>query len=119
MAVTCLQPLGDQAALVYLADENAALRFTAAVRSANEGWLIDVVQAYTSVAVFFDPDRTHYVNVAEHLRGLEAKMGASEPPAPDRSHQIPCCYEFQLDLKRVARQTKLPEDEIIRLHGGV
>ena len=33
-----------------------------------------------------------------------------------RLHRIPCCYEFQLDLARVAEHTHLPIDEIIRLH---
>jgi inhibitor of KinA len=31
-------------------------------------------------------------------------------------HQIPCCYELQLDLKRVAEQTGLSAGEVIRLH---
>src|SRR5258707_162452 len=54
-----LQPLGDQAALAYFADEASALHFAAAVRRAGDPWLVDVVQAYTSVAVFFDLDRVH------------------------------------------------------------
>ena len=40
-----------------LADEMAALHWAAAVRRANCAWLVDVVQAYTSVAVFFDPEQ--------------------------------------------------------------
>ena len=49
-----LQPLGDQAVLAYCADEAAALEFAAAVRQSEPAWLVDVVQAYTSVAVFFE-----------------------------------------------------------------
>jgi len=34
----------------------------------------------------------------------------------NRRHHIPCCYELQLDLPRVAQHVGLPTDEIIRLH---
>ena len=111
-----LVPLGDQAALAYLADEAAALRFAAAVRRANDSWLVDVVQAYTSVAVFFDLDRTCFQEVAERLRDLQAK-GVPPGEAPEgRLHHVPCCYGLQLDLERVAEQTRLSADEVIRLH---
>ena len=59
-----LQPLGDQAALAYFSDEGAALRFAAAARGGHDSWLVDVVQAYTSVAVFFDLDSTCFQEVA-------------------------------------------------------
>ena len=47
------QALGDQAVLIRCASESDALRVNAAVRSAAPAWLVDVVQAYTTVAVFF------------------------------------------------------------------
>lgn len=111
-----LLPLGDQAVLAYLADERAALGFAAAVRQAQPPWLIDVVQAYTSVAVFFDLGRTVFHEAAAYLQALDT---ASSPGSVEgRSHRIPCCYEFQLDLERVARHTGLSADEVIRLHTG-
>jgi inhibitor of KinA len=109
-----VQPLGDAAALAYFADEAAALRFAAAVRGAAAAWVVDVVLAYTSVAVFFDPDRTHFAAVADGLRRLD--VAAPTEPAASRLHHIPCCYERQLDLDRVARHTGLTADEVIRLH---
>ena len=112
-----LLPLGDQAVMTYFADEAAALRFAAAVRHENAAWLIDVVQAYASVAVFFDPDRTRFAAVAEHLRCLDARPAGPGQAAGGRRHTIPCCYEFQLDLARVAEHTGLSGDEVIRLHG--
>src|SRR6516165_5939011 len=86
-----LVPLGDQAALAYFADEAAALRFAATVRQANEPWIVDVVHAYVSVAVFFDGDRTTYGRVAESLRRLDAEGTSATVPAA-RLHHIPCCY---------------------------
>jgi inhibitor of KinA len=110
-----LVTLGDQAALAYCTNESAALGFAAAVRRGQEPWLIDVVQAYTSVAVFFDPNRTDFARVAEYL----AELGATTQQAPTTLgplHRIPCCYEFQLDLARVAEHTGLSAEEVIRLH---
>jgi inhibitor of KinA len=109
-------PLGDQAVLAYLADEAAAWLFTAAVRQANEPWLVDVVQAYTSVAVFFDLDKIQYAAVVEQLRRLGSKQNSSEVLPEVRFHRIPCCYELQLDLARVAEHAGLPVEEVIRLH---
>ena len=57
-------PLYEESRRLYTEEINAA------VRGANDPWLIDVVQAYTSVAVFFDLDRTNFQAVAERLRDL-------------------------------------------------
>jgi len=113
--MTAFVPLGDQAVLAYLADEAAAWRFAAMVRRANEPWLVDVVQAYTSVAVFFDLDKIGPEKVMDRLRRLEGKKTNAALPET-RCHRIPCCYELQLDLARVAKHTRLPTDEVIRLH---
>jgi inhibitor of KinA len=112
-----LHPLGDQAALAYLMDENAAVRFAARVRRANPRWLVDVVQAYTSVAVFYDLDLIGFAEAVAQLQGLEAPRDEGETAQlGGKQHRLPCCYEFQLDLDCVARHTGLSPEEIIRLH---
>jgi inhibitor of KinA len=114
--MTTLVPMGDQAALAYCADEAAALRFAAAIRRRPAPWLLDVVQAYTSVAVFFDLDQTHFAAVAGWLRPLADTEAAADTSAAGPLHRIPCCYELQLDLERVTRHTGLSAAEVIRLH---
>jgi len=116
MTMTSLLPLGDQAALAYFADEASALHFAATVRRANEPWLIDVVQAYMSVAVFFSLDRIGFHAVAEHLRKLATQPSGEAVQQAERLHRIPCCYEFPLDVARIAAHIGLPADEVIRLH---
>jgi inhibitor of KinA len=111
-----LQPLGDAAALARFPDEAAALRWAAAVRRLAPPWLLDVVGAYTTVAVSFDLDRTHFAAVAGELAGLTAAP-AEEPTG--RLHHIPCCYELALDLQRVAEHTGLPAEEVIARHTAV
>jgi inhibitor of KinA len=113
-----LLPLGDQAVLAYLPDETAALHFAATVRRHAPAWLVDVVQAYTGVAVFFDLDHTPGAAVADWLRRSAAKGGEQPSPPEGRRHRIPCCYEFQLDLARVSEQTGLPREDVIRFHAA-
>lgn len=114
--MTKLVPLGDQAVLAYFPDEPAALRFAAAVRADNAPWLVDVVQAYASVAVFFDLDQTRYAEAAAHARRLDDAQTGAVSPVIGKLQRIPCCYEMQLDLARVAQHTGLPADEVIRRH---
>jgi inhibitor of KinA len=108
------KPLGDQAVLAYLPDEAAAVGFAAAVRAAGFAWLLDVVPAYATVGVFFDPEQT---DLAAVRRAVARVRPAAAPPG-GRTHVIPCCYELQLDLDRVAEHTGLPADEIIEKHAA-
>jgi inhibitor of KinA len=114
-----LVPLGDQAALAYFADESAAFQFAATLQQAGYPWLIDIVQAYVSVGVFFDLDQVNFATVSKLLHTLEpdasndrAMVGAS------RLYRIPCCYEMQLDLSRVAEHSGLSPAEVVRLHAA-
>jgi inhibitor of KinA len=109
-------PLGDQAALVYLDREDSAVQFGAALRQSSPPWVVDVVQAYTSVAVFFDLDQVHYQQVAQCLWYILAQQSDLAIAVPGKTHIIPCSYEFQRDLPRIAEHTGLPPEEIIRLH---
>ncbi len=111
-------PLGDQAVLAYFAEEAAALCFAAVVRRAAPVWLVDVVQAYTSVAVFFDPDRCRFAAAVQELQALEARAAHQSAPLLATAHrfEIPCCYEFQQDMARVTEQTGLGAEQVISLH---
>ncbi|MBX9584250.1 MAG: allophanate hydrolase subunit 1 [Gemmataceae bacterium] len=99
-----VEPLGDQAVLVYLADEPAAVRFAAAVRAAAPPWLQDVVPAYASVGVFFDAD---LVGVDEVVQGRQPLV-----------HEIPVCYDLGPDLGLVAARLGRPAAEVVRRHTG-
>lgn len=110
-------PLGDQAVLCYFPDEAAAVRFAAAVRAAAPGWLLDVVPAYASAGVFFDPDRVAVPEVTRWVKGLKQPPADAGGP-PGRTHAVPVCYEMQLDLGRVAEHTGLTRDRVIELHSA-
>ncbi|HJZ93064.1 MAG TPA: allophanate hydrolase subunit 1 [Gemmataceae bacterium] len=109
-----LKPLGDQAVLAYLPDEASAVRFASAVRAADFPWLVDVVPAYATVGVYFDPEKTN-------LKGVRAALAAIRPAsgpaaAEGRTLAIPCCYELQLDLARVSEHLQLAPERVIDLH---
>jgi len=108
-----LKPLGDQAVLAYLPDEAAAVGFAAAVRAAGFPWLVEVVPAYASAGVFFDPEQINLAGARDALTRIRPVIGRS---FDGRTHVIPCCYELQLDLDRVAEHTGLPADRIIEKH---
>jgi inhibitor of KinA len=111
-----LEPLGDQAVMAYCVDENAAFALAEYCRRARFAWIVDVVQAYTSVAVFYDLNRVDFDRAAAELSALETTATGA---APGRLHVIPCCYDFGLDLERIAEHTGLGVEEVISQHTGI
>jgi inhibitor of KinA len=114
MLIMRMQPLGDQAVLAYCPDEAAAANLALLVRKAAFPWTVDVVQAYTSVAIYYDLAVTDF----EHAAALLAVIEPSAAPAEHapQTHTIPCCYEMGLDWPRLQEHTRLTIDELITLH---
>jgi inhibitor of KinA len=110
------EPLGDQAVMAYCEDEAAAFALADRCRRAAFPWAFDVVQAYTSVAVFYDLMRIDFDCAAEEVGRLNT--GPSAEVTPGRLHVIPCCYERGPDLERVAQHTGLSVETVISLHQG-
>lgn len=112
-----LEPLGDQAVLAYCDDEQHATRLAVQARRAPPGWCVDIVQAYVSVAVYYDVQAVDFALVADWVASLEADPDAAAPTAGP-CHVIPCCYEFGLDFELICTQTGLSRDAVINLHCG-
>ncbi len=110
-----LEPLGDQAVMAAFDEETGAFAFAAAARRSNAPWLVDVVQAYATVAVFFDALQISYADASAALRELRC----TPDQAAGRLHRIPCCYALNLDLDRVADATGLTADQVIELHSSI
>jgi inhibitor of KinA len=79
---------------------------------------VDVVQAYARVAVYYDLDQVNYAAAAAALRDLVGRPASARAEGAGRLHHVPCCYELQLDLERVARQVGLSAAEVVRLHAA-
>ncbi len=110
-----IEPFGDQGVLAMFTSEHDALRFAAACRLADYDWILDVVCAYFSVAVFHDTERISSAAAMELLQRISLR----DAQLAGRLHEIPCCYEMQRDMDRVSRFTGLSGDEIIARHLSV
>jgi inhibitor of KinA len=110
-------PLGDQAILAYFPDEPTSFRFAQSLRHSHLPWILDIVPAYNNVGIFFDPAQIRMRNALDFLD--------SHVPENDSTtvvgirHDIPCCYELQLDWKRVTEFTGQPVDYLIKCHCAV
>src|SRR5947207_8004918 len=111
------EPLGDQAVMAYCDDEVEATSLTARVRRARPPWCIDVVQAYVSVAIYYDLASVTFDDVSAWLaaHGAESDCAATDT---GRLHIIPCCYDFGLDFDRITKHAGLDPDAIITAHLG-
>ncbi len=110
-----LEPLGDQAVLAYCEDENAASVLARAVRHSPPTWCMDVVQAYVSVAVFYDGATTDFAQAAARIASDFAPV-AHTAPTDGRLITIPCCYDLGLDFDRITAHTGLSRERIIVQH---
>ncbi len=94
-----------------------AIAIAAAVREAHVAGVRDVVQAYRSVAVYFDPlatDRSHLESL------LRTSASAPAGAAAGRIIEVPVVYGggFGPDLAAVAAFAGVTEDAVVELHAG-
>lgn len=113
-------PLGERALLLHFGDRIDAAthhRVTAAreaIATAQPRGVLELVPAYTTLAVWFDPAERRYEELADELIGL-ADHGGTAPASNTRTWTIPVRYDGP-DLAHVASQTGLTADEVIRRH---
>jgi len=79
--------------------------------------LIDLVPAYASLLVRFDPSLADEAALSEHLVEAETDEPAE---ASGRTHTVPVTYggDFGPDLEELAHTRGLDADSVIRLHTG-
>lgn len=132
-----LSPLGDAAVVVQLGttiDEQTHRRVTAFADALEREpilGLIEIVPAFTTVTVFYDPfqvllsqmgrvdlkERSPYEIVCSQLREIANELQESVSQKPT-TVEIPVCYggEFGPDLSFVAKHNGLSEEEVIQIH---
>jgi len=120
-----VEPLGDSALLVVLGegtDPALAARvvgLAAHVRKVGLPGVCDVVPAYGSLAVFFDPVAGNGEALAERLELASQRFGTHEPEprAEQPTHVLPVRYDGP-DLAEVAGRTGLSRADVVRRHAG-
>jgi KipI family sensor histidine kinase inhibitor len=127
-----IEPLGD-AAFMLRWDERIDIdinrevhRAAAALRDDAPRWLVDVVPAYASLAVFVDVEilaenSTAAGAVEQWLRERLSREPAAAAGAQSRLVEIPMRYGGAdgVDLDQVAVQAGIGRDEVIARHTGV
>ncbi len=139
-------PLGDSAVVVTLGsspDESTLVKvraLAAAVEAGNYAEIVDVVPAYATVTVVYEPgaamvgEATPYERVCRVVEKCAAKAEAAWPEAMAAvgiggggarekrgAVEIPVSYggkEFGPDLAEVARHCAVKEEDVIALHSG-
>jgi inhibitor of KinA len=81
--------------------------------------ILDIVPAYSSVTVYFNPLRINRMSITSRLREtmnlrLEGVANAV------RTHRVPVVYgrEFGPDLETVAEMNGVSSDDVVRIHTG-
>ena len=124
-----IESLGENALLLRLGDildERINLRVHALARQIGldaPAWLLDIVPAFASLAVCFDPLAfAGHVDpakvVSTWLKELNLESNQSEATSTSRTHEIPVRYggEHGPDLENVAAYCRLDPAEVILRH---
>lgn len=116
-----VEPLGDSALLVVLGEgtDPQLLAWVAGlvdrIGRADLAGVRDIVAAYGSVAVFFDPLTQDGDALAAQLARAAQEAETHPPPSPRTTHVLPVRYDGP-DLADVAERTGLSPAEVIRRH---
>jgi inhibitor of KinA len=125
-------PLGDLALTITLGNaiDEATHRLvravTRAIMASDISGVTDIVPAFASVTVHYDPLRIRrtvsespYEQLVSALRQLLDDVHVEDLPEP-RLVEIPVCYGGSLgpDLTDLAEQHNLSTDEVVRLHSS-
>lgn len=131
MSAPTLEALGDGALLLRFGDAidvatNARVQAAfARLRVQAPPWLQDVVPAYASLALVFDPARVPGASATATVRAwLQARLAEAvtgdepAPPVAGRRVEIPVCYggEHGPDLDDVAAACGLSRDDVVARH---
>ena len=117
--------MGDRSVLVELGDEispqvNRRVRKFYVVLAENpiEG-LIEIVPAYRSFLIMYDPLKLDLAMIKNRLEDLQVKIEGIEIPQP-KTLEIPVIYggEYGPDMESVARYHNIRVEEVIQLHTG-
>ncbi len=119
-------PLGDSAITVALGEGISrslsveVLRVAEGLRAASIRGVTEIVPAYATLGVFYDPLRVNFDELRDWLRPIvEQSLDAqtSEGSSPARTIRIPVWYDGE-DLADVAERTSHTVEEVIELHSS-
>jgi len=127
-----LEPLGDSAVVATLgsgideATMAAVLEFSETVVAAKKSGITDVVPAYATVTVFYDPlhfpsdSGDSYDAVCQFLESCAARPTNAPFPWESRLVELPVFYgsDHGPDMAFVAEHTKMSPEDVATLHAS-
>jgi inhibitor of KinA len=121
-----LLPASDCTILIEWADEisdaanDRVHGFARALRRQNRPEITDLIPAYSSLLVCYNPVKISYSQIHSHLQELLDAPDHFEPQAP-KLVEIPTHYggESGPDLRFISKRSGLSEDQVIDLHTTV
>lgn len=122
-----IHPLGDRAILIEftrnisISAHEKIMQVSVHLKKQNYSWIEDVVPAYTTLTIFYDPlkvsDPYPYQTVCQNMAQCLSAVD-EEWKKTSKTVEIPVCYggTFGPDLKKVAAMNNLKSKEVIDLH---
>ncbi|WP_010677263.1 5-oxoprolinase subunit PxpB [Bacillus timonensis] len=80
--------------------------------------VIELVPAFQSITVYYNPNLTSYKNLSLHVFEICQKRLAEGTSSSKKVIFIPTCYDGE-DLENVARRNGLSTEEVISIHSSV
>ena len=122
--MSILMPLGDSAITIAVGEGISAelsslvVQRARAIESARIAGVTDVVSAYASLTVHYDPALIEYRDLHGRLVDvIESSIALPQEERPATHHVIPVRYNGE-DLDYVARETGLSRDDVIAIHSA-
>lgn len=117
---------GDRGLLVELGESidlqtNRQTRLIASrLEQLNLEGVLEVVPAYCSFLVIYQPESIHVDRLQEEIHGCTRQTAGEEPETSGRTVDIPVCYgsEYGPDIETVAEANGLSVEEVIRIHAS-
>lgn len=118
----CFLDAGDTALIVEFGRDidrrSSAMVIDLAARlaAADIPGVVETVPTFRSLMVHYDPVQLSAAEIKRRIKPMLDGLQATERPG--RKWLLPACYhsELGLDLAEVAQRTKLPIDDVVRIH---
>lgn len=126
LSIPTISLLGESAMLASWGNavsqslNSAIVSLTGTLRQSAISGIKELVPAYASLLVVFDPAQTSEREVEQWIRAalLSRSSAQVDPPPPTRHHRIPVQYgeESGPDLENLATEEKRKPGEIVKMH---
>lgn len=122
-----IRPLGERAISIAFQEEISVKRLREVLYLKNQlesldlPGLTEIITAYASIVITFDPFLTEYDAIVSEVRNIQIPENPDDVIGETRCAIIPVCYDEKLapDLRDYLEQKKLTRDEFVSMHAGV